>query len=194
MARPIEYDKNEVLNNAMETFWRYGYESTSMKMLVKSTGLTTRSMYNLFESKNGLFKAALSHYYHVYVSHAIDLLTKGEGLEAIRQFALAMADFLDEVNAKISLGCLFTNTMSEKNSIDDVNYEFVDRFFDTMEKEFNEKLVFARENESYSGNCEIRSKQLVALIQGLSIYAKNHESQRVCRQMVEDFLELCDIV
>lgn len=194
MARPIEYNKTEVLNNAMETFWRYGYDSTSMKMLVESTGLTTRSMYNIFESKNGLFKAALDQYYSLYIAGALERLKSETGKEAITEFALAIADFLDDINTKAPVGCLFTNTMSEKNIIDDTNYGLVDDFFQVLEKTFLEKLQYATEKQGYIGDCTIRAKQLVTLIQGLSVYSKNYETEKVCRLMVEDHLELTGLI
>ncbi len=57
-----------------------------MKALVEVTGLTTRSMYNLFESKRGLFKNCLECYYDVGVRDGYELLIIEEGLVAIRHF------------------------------------------------------------------------------------------------------------
>ncbi len=45
MARPVEYDLEKVLDNAMEIFWQKGYEGVSMAELVLHTGLNRRTMY-----------------------------------------------------------------------------------------------------------------------------------------------------
>ena len=37
MARSVEFNRNEVLENAMETFWRRGYSMTSIPNLVEAT-------------------------------------------------------------------------------------------------------------------------------------------------------------
>ena len=39
MARPVEFDENKVLTNAMEQFWREGYEASSVRKLLNCTGI-----------------------------------------------------------------------------------------------------------------------------------------------------------
>ena len=53
------YDRDDVLDGAMKVFWRRGYAATSMRELRDATGLGSRSLYAEFESKHGLFRAAL---------------------------------------------------------------------------------------------------------------------------------------
>ena len=62
MARPIEYDRDKVLDKAMQTFWEQGYCATSMSTLVETTDLKPGSLYAAFESKEGLFLATLDRY------------------------------------------------------------------------------------------------------------------------------------
>ncbi len=62
MARPAEFDRNEVLDIAMGVFWRHGYCDTSISMLVQATGLKPGSLYGAFSSKHALFLEALELY------------------------------------------------------------------------------------------------------------------------------------
>ncbi len=62
MARPSEFDRDEVLQRAMEVFWRQGFEATGMPHLVEAMGIGRQSLYNAFESKRGLFLEALRLY------------------------------------------------------------------------------------------------------------------------------------
>src|SRR5438552_1393149 len=62
MARPSEFDRNEVLHRAMEVFWCQGFEATGMPHLVEAMGIGRQSLYNAFESKRGLFLEALRLY------------------------------------------------------------------------------------------------------------------------------------
>jgi TetR/AcrR family transcriptional repressor of nem operon len=55
MARPAEFDRNDVLNKAMDVFWRTGYTATSVSDLVHATNLKPGSLYAAFNSKRGLF-------------------------------------------------------------------------------------------------------------------------------------------
>ena len=62
MGRPREFDKERVLDEAMEVFWRHGYEGTTIAELTAAMGINPPSLYAAFGSKEGLLKAALDHY------------------------------------------------------------------------------------------------------------------------------------
>ena len=55
MARPVEYNREEVVEKAMQTFWKKGYHATSMADLVEATGLNPGSIYAAFKSKENFF-------------------------------------------------------------------------------------------------------------------------------------------
>lgn len=62
MARKKEYIEDEVIERAMNLFWRNGYESTSMQMLEKEMGINKFSIYSSFGSKHGVFLESLKSY------------------------------------------------------------------------------------------------------------------------------------
>jgi AcrR family transcriptional regulator len=62
MARPRVFDEEEVLDRAMDVFWRHGYEGASMAELTKAMDLNSPSIYAAFGSKRGLFDAVLKRY------------------------------------------------------------------------------------------------------------------------------------
>lgn len=62
MARPREFDEGAVLDAAVLCFWMQGYEATSFKNLVESTGITAASLYNAFGDKRAIYQKALDHY------------------------------------------------------------------------------------------------------------------------------------
>lgn len=187
MARPIEYDKEYVLTSAMLLFWKNGYESTSMKKLVDATGLTTRSMYNLFGSKKGLFEAALNWYYEVTTRKSYERLIEEDGLEAIRNFFDLLA------NRETKDGCLFVNTASDRFNIDEDSLNIVDTYFRNLEAVFKSKLEYAVENEGYNCDTDARAKQLIIIVQGLSVYSKNVKKLEYNRQVVNEFLNMFKI-
>ena len=59
MARPREFDIEEVLGRASVVFARQGYHGTSIDDLVKATGLLRGSIYKAFGSKRNMFVAVL---------------------------------------------------------------------------------------------------------------------------------------
>lgn len=62
MARPREFDENEVLNRALQIFWAQGYDATSVEDLVTATGLARASLYGAFGDKEQLFQRVVKHY------------------------------------------------------------------------------------------------------------------------------------
>ena len=61
-GRPLEYDPNKALDAAMNTFWRLGYEGTSLRDLLDATGLSKGSFYQAFHSKHEAFQKSLIYY------------------------------------------------------------------------------------------------------------------------------------
>lgn len=187
MARPIEYDKVTVLNNAMSIFWQKGYDATSMSDLIQATGLTSRSMYNLFGSKNGLFKACLEWYFEVRIRERYERLMRENGTLAIKNFFKAV------VESKTSKGCFFVNTISDRSNIEETCLEIADGFFYNLECAFRSKLIYAQEFEGYQDDPILRAKQLVVIIKGMGIHSKNAKSKEENKHIVDNLLSLMNI-
>lgn len=62
MPRPIQYDRERVLEQAMEVFWDQGYCATGVAEIGAITRLKPGSLYGAFESKEKLFMEALDQY------------------------------------------------------------------------------------------------------------------------------------
>ncbi len=65
-GRPRAFDRNEVLEKAAETFWRFGYEGASIADLTAAMGITPQSLYAAFTSKADLYREALA-WYQTYI-------------------------------------------------------------------------------------------------------------------------------
>ena len=62
MGRPREFDADVALDQAMEVFWRHGYEGATIAQLTEAMGINPPSLYACFGNKEGLLKAALDRY------------------------------------------------------------------------------------------------------------------------------------
>jgi AcrR family transcriptional regulator len=62
MGRPREFDAGSALDQAMEVFWRHGYEGATIAQLTDAMGINPPSLYAAFGNKEGLLKAALDRY------------------------------------------------------------------------------------------------------------------------------------
>lgn len=61
-GRPRSFDRDVVLKQAMHTFWRLGYEGTSIADLTAAMGITVQSLYTAFGSKSALYYESLKLY------------------------------------------------------------------------------------------------------------------------------------
>ncbi len=113
MARPVEFEYNDVLNNAMEQFWREGFEASSVQKLLDVTGINRGTLYNSFGDKDTFFKACLEQY-NKLIAKDLDASLNNADLApwaAIEKyFDLAV---LSVSNKQRSLGCLLVNSFCE---------------------------------------------------------------------------------
>lgn len=110
MARPAGFDREQVLERATVTFWEHGYCATSISQLVEATRLKPGSLYAAFESKQGLFLAALDYYAAQTLGrlHAV-LQEAADPLSGIRRFF----EQLTVDDGKRPRSCLLVNTVLE---------------------------------------------------------------------------------
>lgn len=71
-GRPREFDREEALAKARDSFWAHGYEGTSISDLVDALGLSSSRIYAAFGTKEELFR------------EAVELYRDGEGGAALR--------------------------------------------------------------------------------------------------------------
>ncbi len=188
MARPVEYDRDMVLRNATRVFWLKGYQSASMADLLDATGLTSRSLYNIFGSKNGLFKAALETYYQGGFGPALAKLEAGQGREAVQEYVRSMTNGGEPLN-----GCLFVNTLADKTAVEEDAFEIVSGFFNRLEQVLKERLTYARKHQAFKGDPGVTAARLVVFLQGLGVYSKMNPGSGDHGRLALEFLELIGV-
>jgi len=139
VARKKQYIEKEVIDKAMQLFWRNGYENTSMQMLEKEMGINKFSIYSSFGSKHGVFIESLKSYKEKTKDIFEKFNNSQNGIEDIKTF------FYDSINICHQYGnqqgCLITNTYNEFSKTDDalINDQ-VHVFMDNLKEVFIEKL------------------------------------------------------
>ncbi|WP_166365670.1 TetR/AcrR family transcriptional regulator [Pseudomonas akapageensis] len=108
MARPREFDEEEVLEQALIVFWQKGYEGTSLMNLLEATGLTKSSLYAAFGNKESLFCRVVERYQQKYLSFRIEAFAEPTPRRIVERLLLGMVDL--HINENTPLGCLEVNS------------------------------------------------------------------------------------
>src|ERR1700683_473174 len=111
MAGVKQFNRNEVLDRAMEMFWRYGYQATSIQDLVDATGVNRGSLYTTFGDKRRFFLAVLERYAEQFGKPMMAELNAPHPRRAIEQMFEAIIRRTSD--SRWPRGCLFTNTSFE---------------------------------------------------------------------------------
>ncbi|MHA1537772.1 MAG: TetR/AcrR family transcriptional regulator [Alphaproteobacteria bacterium] len=110
MARPKEFDRNEVLEKAMNVFWTKGYERTSVRDLVAAMAINRGSLYDTFGDKEALYLSALERYCSDN-ARPLPAGARGEpALGAIRRYFQSIVDAGPRERRR---GCFISNTIVE---------------------------------------------------------------------------------
>jgi AcrR family transcriptional regulator len=112
MARPRGYDRDAVLDKAMELFWKLGYEGAHLAALVEHTGLNRFSLYKEFGGKAGLYEAALERFLGFLLGQYRSVMTAAPlGLENIEAVLRAL-QYGSEY-----YGCFMINTLTQRDTV-----------------------------------------------------------------------------
>ncbi|HEV2148907.1 MAG TPA: TetR/AcrR family transcriptional regulator [Longimicrobiaceae bacterium] len=186
MPRPKEFDRDEVLDRALEAFWTHGYEATSMQDLVEAMGIHRGSLYDTFGDKHALFLAALDRYERVWVSRVVERLEE-EG--ALREVLRRIFDEVVQEAASCSprRGCLTTNSAVELAPRDPRVAARVAAAFGRVEEAFCTALTRAREHGEFGGDLDPRAvaRFLTSSIQGLRVLARSGAERGTLRDVVD---------
>jgi TetR/AcrR family transcriptional repressor of nem operon len=166
----------------MTVFWEKGYEGTSVDDLVSASRLNTRSMYNRFGDKKGVFHAALDNYRERFLNARLGMLNRNPGLPGIRAFFRSVAE------SDLSNGCLFCNTLTEGHVVDRGSTRRAEAYFEEVEQRFYRNLRQAKRKGEFSGDPRGASRVLVCLLQGMGIYFKRKITAAEKRRLFETAL------
>lgn len=193
MARPREFDHDDVLDKAVEVFWAKGYEATSVQDLVDATGLHRGSIYAAFGSKQQLFIHVLDRYADVVVRKLLDILEADtSGKSAIRHFFAAIVEHI--VNGGSLRGCLVTNSAVERALSDSDTAEKVGACLTRFESGFYCTLLQAQTAGEVNNARDIRAlaRFLTSSLQGLLVIGKVQTERKMLEDIVQVTLSVLD--
>ena len=147
MARPVEFDEDKVLTNAMEQFWKEGYEASSVRKLLDCTGINRGTLYNSFGDKDTFFRTCVE-YYNTIVQKQIESSLKDENLSCWNAIEAYFEETISNVSQKQrAMGCMLVNSLCESVNQNRVLRKLVRDSLMLIRKEFLVRLSEAKANK-----------------------------------------------
>ena len=185
-----QFDRDEVLDRAMQLFWSQGFEATGLTQLLEVMGIGRQSLYNTFVDKHGLYKECLRRYFEMRLQAGRTVL-EGEGspLGNIENLFEAMMDHTEQSSF---CGCFIGNSLAEFGESDEEISRILAQFFEQVRGALERTLDKARDEGEISDVRSARdlSQFLLVVMQGLALLSKVAPSRELARGVVRTSLDL----
>lgn len=185
IGRPLSFDRDAALRQAMLTFWRHGYETTSVAELTAAMGITAPNFYAAFGDKQRLFLEAMRLYAGdpAEMAHAIDDAPTARQA-ACDLMTAAAATYTGEATPK---GCLLASaTASGSAASADVQDAVAD-----IRRDIDGRLRMRIERDIEGGALPSGTQAaalaglVLAVTQGMSVLARDGATRELLLAIVE---------
>lgn len=193
MGRHKEFNRDEALDRAIDTFWCRGYEATSVQDLVDEMGINRGSLYDTFGDKHTLFLAAIDRYHERSLACTLGYLTApGPARLAIEA---AIRNMITCAGADLQRrGCLLTNSAVELAPHCSDTAERVVGYYQRLEDAFHDALVRAAREGSLGTSKEPRAlaRFITCSTQGMLVLSKVGYDREALDEIVEVVISALD--
>jgi AcrR family transcriptional regulator len=171
MGRPREFDTEKALDEAMEVFWRHGYEGATVAELTEAMGINPPSLYAAFGSKEGLLRAALDRYTEKRADFMHEVLGAPTARDVVERLLLHIAD--TQTDPENPPGCLLVaGGLACGPGAENVPFELAARR-DHAEDELRQRFIRAKLEGDLASDADPKAlaRYLSAVIAGMGVLA-----------------------
>ena len=191
MARPVEFDEDKVLTNAMEQFWKEGYEASSVRKLLDCTGINRGTLYNSFGDKDTFFRACVE-YYNTIVQKQIESSLKDENLSCWNAIEAYFEETISNVSQKQrAMGCMLVNSLCESVNQNRVLRKLVRDSLMLIRKEFLVRLSEAKANKKLKKGLGIdfAADVLMNTLYGIRVNSRSGRETKQLKMLVKHSID-----
>lgn len=165
VGRPRSFDEDEMLDAAMELFWRHGAASTTTRVLEAELGVTQSSLYNAFGSKEELINRVLDRYVEQIDTAVVGPLDQPDaGIDELEQFVHDMVAWISNDDRQ---GCMLLNLLAERGAADQVLVQRASSYRDRIRAACASAL--ARTDAALA---PVRAEVVLSCVLGINIAAR----------------------
>ncbi|KPL91086.1 hypothetical protein SE18_04360 [Herpetosiphon geysericola] len=188
VGRPRAFDRDQALFQALNVFWRLGYEGASLSDLTEAMGINRPSLYAAFGNKEQLFREVLARYHELSVPSIAMALEHAEIYVALEQ--LLRINIRQITNPNVPAGCLLIRGVPVCNDTTAPIYQAVVDQRLGQESLIRERLEQSAQAGELAANVDPvdLARTIMAFSNGLSIQSVNGATHAELERSVELFL------
>ncbi|MDQ0799002.1 TetR/AcrR family transcriptional regulator [Arthrobacter sp. SLBN-112] len=188
MSRPRSFDESIALQAALRTFWRYGYEGTSIEMLSEAMAMNKASIYRVFGSKQDLFQRVRQLYHKDYLGFRVEALQQDSPRAIVEDLLHGMVQL--HADGETPAGCLETNAALAAGPDNEMIRADLAQSRDALRGMLTQRFQDLSTDQPLPPGMSPESAAAVVstLIQGLAVQAKSGRSREELSAVVESIL------
>jgi TetR/AcrR family transcriptional repressor of nem operon len=186
MGRPREFDEDEVIAEALQTFWKQGYGATSIPDLLEAMELRRGSLYKAFRDKHSLFERAFDDYLRAGRAKMAQVL--GSDAPPIARLQAWLAQVVAGCSgAEGGPGCLAVNTMVELAPSDAAVRDRLARHWKVVERMLERTLREGQSEGEIRKDVSARdlARLVVKFMGGIAVFSRQGSSADVTQTIIQ---------
>ena len=192
MPRAKEFDRNDVLEKAMNLFWERGFHATTMENLVNHLGINRASIYDTYGSKRDLFDKALNKYREQRYTKVASFLNQHAD---VRQGLYQLFEYLiDSAITEDARGCFLVNATTELAISDIYIQQKLSTNKSVYESLFTKYIEYGKKQGQLSAgkDSKLIASYLYTLKSGIKVTAKLNTPREELMSIVNVGLSILD--
>lgn len=180
-GRPWSFDREKAIETAMRLFWRHGYEGVSIGDLTKAIGIAPPSLYAAFGSKAELYREAVRRYEETLGCLDVGPVKSAASLaDAVRRLLEGAVRAVTDPHRE--RGCMISSGMIACHP----EHIPLAREAAARRDAMRERIAEALQHFASADEVRNLSRHLAAVMQGISIQARDGSEPIELQEIVED--------
>ena len=192
-GRPKIFDEQEVIDKAIDVFWKKGFEAASAEELLTAMNIGKGSFYLSFKGgKKELYEKSLDQFSRKAMDRfQADLAEATDPVRFVKKFFLSMADSPKERQLN---GCYLGNAIVEMSNVDTRTKNKAARLLSRLEESFSDIIRQAQIQNKIKTkeNPDIIARMLINLWNGLNVTRRMYPDTKSLKKLIALQLQILD--
>lgn len=184
-GRPPAFNYEEALEKAMQTFWTFGYEGTSMAALIEAMDMNKPSIYAAFGNKEALFNQVLDKYVSGPSAFVKEAMAEPTSYLVAKTFLTKAVELLTQ--HQNPRGCMIVQGALSCGPEAEMMQKKLIAYRANMEESIKKRFDLAKDNRDLpeDTNTTALAKYVATIHQGISVQASSGASKDALMDIID---------